>query len=161
LEIADPRRRVQTIGKGRKQRATPLTSQTVAVLRGRLQERNGRPDQPLFPTSRGRPLSRDTIALLVSKHATTTASHRCPTLHNKTVSPHVLRHTAAMNLLHAGIDSTVIALWLGHESVEATQIYLHADTTIKERALAHTTPPNSTPDRYRPSDTLLAFLEAL
>jgi len=151
---------VQTLGKGRKQRATPLTKHTVAVLREWTQERAGQPDQPLFPTSRGRPLSRDAIALLVAKH-TKTASHTCPTLHNKTISPHTLRHTAAMNLLHAGVDSTVIALWLGHESVEATQIYVHADMQIKERALGRTTPPNSTPGRYRPPDTLLAFLEAL
>jgi integrase/recombinase XerD len=151
---------VQAFGKGRKRRATPLTSQTVAVLREWLKERNGQPDQPLFPTSRGRALSRDAIALLVTKHATT-ASRSCPTLKNKKVSPHTLRHTAAMNLLHAGVDSTVIALWLGHESVEATQIYLHADMAIKERALARTTPPDSTPGRYRPPDTLLAFLEGL
>jgi site-specific recombinase XerD len=151
---------VQASGKGRKQRATPLTKQTVAVLSGWLQEHAGQPDQPLFPTSRGRALSRDAIALLVTKHAIT-ASHCCPTLKNKKISPHTLRHTAAMNLLHAGVDSTVIALWLGHESVEATQIYLHADMQIKERALARTTPPNSTPGRYRPPDTLLAFLEAL
>jgi integrase/recombinase XerD len=151
---------VQITGKGRKQRATPLTRQTVAVLREWLTERAGQADQPLFPTSRGRALSRDTIALLIAKHATA-ASHSCPTLKNKKVSPHVLRHTAAMNLLHAGVDSTVIALWLGHESVEATQIYLHADMQIKERALARTTPPNVTPGRYRPPDTLLAFLEAL
>jgi integrase/recombinase XerD len=151
---------VQAFGKGRKQRATPLTKQTVAVLREWLKERAGRPDQPLFPTSRGRALSRDAIALLVTKH-TTVASRSCPTLENKKLSPHVLRHTAAMNLLHAGVDSTVIALWLGHESVEATQIYLHADMAIKERALALTTPPDSTPGRYRPSDRLLAFLEAL
>jgi integrase/recombinase XerD len=114
---------VQITGKGRKQRATPLTKHTVAVLREWLRERAGQPGQPLFPTSRGRALSRDAIALLVAKHATA-AGHRCPTLTNKTVSPHTLRHTAAMNLLHAGVDSTVIALWLGHESVEATQIYL-------------------------------------
>jgi integrase/recombinase XerD len=151
---------IQTSGKGRKQRATPLTTHTVTVLREWLQERDGQPDQPLFPTSRGRALSRDTVALLVTKHADT-ASHNCATLKTKTVSPHVLRHTAAMNLLHAGVDSTVIALWLGHESVEATQIYLHADMTIKEQALARTTPPGSTPGRYRPPDTLLAFLEAL
>jgi site-specific recombinase XerD len=151
---------VQIAGKGRKQRATPLTKHTVAALREWMQERAGQPDQPLFPTSRGRALSRDAIALLVAKHANA-ATHGCPTQHNKTVSPHTLRHTAAMNLLHAGVDSTVIALWLGHESVEATQIYLHADMQIKERALARTTPPNSTPGRYRPPDTLLAFLEAL
>ena len=144
----------------RKQRATPLTSQTIAVLRGWLQERAGRPDEPLFPTSRGRALSRDAIALLTTKHATA-ASRSCPTLTNRAISPHVLRHTAAMNLLHAGVDSTVIALWLGHESVETTQIYLHADMAIKEQALARTTPPNSTPGRYRPPDTLLAFLEGL
>jgi integrase/recombinase XerD len=151
---------VQITGKGRKQRATPLTKHTTAVLRDWMQERDGQPGQLLFPTSRGRPLSRDAIALLVAKHAIA-ASRRCPTLTNKTVSPHVLRHTAAMNLLHAGVDSTVIALWLGHESVEATQIYPHADMSIKERALARTTPPNSAPGRYRPPDTLLAFLEAL
>jgi site-specific recombinase XerD len=151
---------VQTTGKGRKHRATPLTKHTVAVLRGWLQEHNGLPDQPLFATSRGRPLSRDAIALLLTKHATT-ASRNCPTLATKTISPHVLRHTAAMNLLRAGVDSTVIALWLGHESVEATQVYIHADMAIKERALARTTPPGSTPGRYRPPDTLLAFLEAL
>jgi site-specific recombinase XerD len=151
---------VQITGKGRKQRATPLTKQTVAVLSGWLRERADQPSQPLFPTSRGRPLSRDAVALLVAKHATT-ASRACRTLHNKTVSPHILRHTAAMNLLHAGVDSTVIALWLGHESVEATQIYLHADMQIKERALARTTQPNSAPGRYRPPDPLLAFLEAL
>ena len=151
---------IETCGKGRKHRATPLTKRTVAVLQLWLQERDGHPDHPLFPTSRGRTLSRDAIALLVTRHATT-ASRSCPTLKNKTISPHTLRHTAAMNLLHAGVDSTVIALWLGHESVEATQIYLHADMAIKERALARTTPPNSTPGRYRPPDTLLAFLEAL
>jgi site-specific recombinase XerD len=151
---------VQITGKGRKQRATPLTKQTVAVLRQWLQERQGQPGQPLFPTSRGRALSRDAIALLVAKH-TNAASRTCPTLTNKTISPHTLRHTAAMNLLHAGVDSTVIALWLGHESIEATQIYLHADMQIKERALARTTPPNATPGRYRPPDPLLAFLETL
>jgi site-specific recombinase XerD len=151
---------VTTSGKGRKHRATPLTKQTVAVLRSWLQERDGQPEQPLFPTSRGRALSRDAIALLLTKH-TTTASSKCPTLTAKTVSPHVLRHTAAMNLLHAGVDSTVIALWLGHESVETTQVYIHADMAIKERALARTTPPDIAPGRYRPPDTLLAFLEAL
>lgn len=151
---------VRTSGKGRKHRATPLTTQTVAVLRSWLHERNGQPEQPLFPTSRGRALSRDAIALLVTNH-TATASRHCTTLTTKTVSPHVLRHTAAMNLLHAGVDSTVIALWLGHESVETTQVYLHADMAIKERALARTTPTDSTPGRYQPPDTLLAFLEAL
>ncbi len=147
-------------GKGRKQRCTPLTTQTVAVLRVWLHERRGEPADPLFPTSRGHALSRDAVALLVTKHART-AQQCCPTLRTKTVTPHVLRHTAAMNLLHAGVDTTVIALWLGHEQVETTQIYLHADLSLKERALARTTPPDTTPGRYRPPDTLLAFLETL
>jgi site-specific recombinase XerD len=151
---------IQISGKGRKQRATPLTKHTTTVLRQWTQERRGQPHQPLFPTSRGRPLSRDAVALLVTKHAGA-AARKCPTLTAKNVTPHTLRHSAAMNLLHAGVDSTVIALWLGHESVEATQIYLHADMEIKERALARTTPPNSQPGRYRPPDQLLAFLEAL
>ena len=151
---------IQATGKGRKHRITPLTAHTTEVLRRWTKERAGHPDQPLFPTSRGRSLSRDAIALLVSKHATT-ATARCPTLAAKTVSPHVLRHTAAMNLLHAGVDTSVIALWLGHESTEATQIYLHADMAIKERALARATPVGVTPGRYRPADALLAFLEQL
>jgi integrase/recombinase XerD len=151
---------VQTTGKGRKHRITPLTAHTTDVLRRWTKERAGDPDHPLFPTSRGRPLSRDAIALLLTTHATT-ASHSCPTLATKKVSPHVLRHTAAMNLLHAGVDTSVIALWLGHESTEATQIYLHADMAIKERALARTTPAGVKPGRYRPADALLAFLERL
>jgi integrase/recombinase XerD len=151
---------VQATGKGRKQRITPLTTHTTGVLRRWTNERAGRPDQPLFPTSRGGALSRDAVALLVSRHAAT-ASRSCATLATKTVSPHVLRHTAAMNLLHAGVDTSVIALWLGHESTEATQIYLHADMAIKERALARTTPPGVKLGRYRPADALLAFLERL
>jgi integrase/recombinase XerD len=151
---------VQATGKGRKQRITPLTTHTTDVLRRWTRERAGHPDQPLFPTSRGRPLSRDAVALLVSRHATT-ASRNCPTLATKPITPHALRHTAAMNLLHAGVDTSVIALWLGHESTEATQIYLHADMVIKERALARTTPPGVKPGRYRPADALLAFLEQL
>jgi integrase/recombinase XerD len=151
---------VQCVGKGRKQRATPLTAHTVKVLHVWLQERGAPPEQSLFPTSRGRPLSTDAVALLVAKHAAT-AARSCPTLTHKTVTPHVLRHSAAMNLLRAGVDATIIAMWLGHESVETTQAYVHADLTIKERAIARTTPPGTTPGRYRPPDALLAFLEAL
>ena len=151
---------VQTIGKGRKQRITPLTKHTTDILRAWTKERAGGPDDPLFPSSRGRALSRDAVALIVARH-TETASHGCPTLATKTVSPHVLRHTAAMSLLHAGVDTSVIALWLGHESTDATQIYLHADMAIKERALARTTPTGVKPGRYRPADALLAFLEGL
>jgi integrase/recombinase XerD len=151
---------VRITGKGRKQRITPLTAHTTDVLRRWTKERAGHPDEPLFPTSRGRPLSRDAVALLVSRHAKA-AARTCPTLPTKTVTPHVLRHTAAMNLLHAGVDTSVIALWLGHESTEATQIYLHADMAIKERALARVTPIGVKPGRYRPTDALLAFLEGL
>ena len=151
---------VSCLGKGRKQRITPLTAVTVAVLRVWLDERGGQPDSPLFPTQHGRRLSRDALERRLAKHLTTAAT-RCPTLHDKNVTPHTLRHTAAMQLLHAGVDTTVIALWLGHERVDTTQIYLHADLALKERALARTKPPNAKPGRYRPPDKLLAFLEAL
>lgn len=151
---------VRCFGKGRKERCTPLTGQTVSVLRVWLQERRGAPGDPLFPTSAGHVLSRDAVALLVAKHAKS-AGQGCRSLGNKSVSPHVLRHSAAMNLLKAGVDTTVIALWLGHESVETTQIYVHADLTLKERALARTAPPGTVPGRYRAPDRLLAFLEAL
>lgn len=152
---------VRCHGKGRKNRATPLTAQTVAALRVWLRERAGDPDDPLFPTRRGGPLSTDAVAWLVAKH-TATATVSCPSLASKHVTPHVLRHTAAMQLLQAGgIDISVIALWLGHESIQTTQVYLHADLELKERALARTTPPQTTPGRYRPPDPLLAFLEAL
>ncbi len=144
---------VQTIGKGRKQRITPLTKHTTDVLRAWTKERAGAPDDPLFPSSRGRALSRDAVALIVTRH-TQSATDACPTLAAKTVSPHVLRHTTGMNLLHAGVDTSVIALWFGHESTEATQIYLHADMAIKQRALDRTTPIGVKPGRYRPADAL-------
>jgi len=147
-------------GKGRKTRVTPLTKPTTTVVRRWLDERAGLPGDPLFPTSRGTRLTRDAVARRLAKH-TRTASRTCPTLHEKTVTPHVLRHTAAMRLLHAGVDTAVIALWLGHENVETTQIYLQADLAIKERALARTKPAATKPGRYQPTDTLLAFLEAL
>jgi site-specific recombinase XerD len=147
-------------GKGRKDRITPLTATTVAVLRTWLAERSGQPEQPLFPTRTGRRLSRDAIEHRLAKH-TTTAAPRCPSLTTKTITAHTLRHTAAMRLLHAGTDTSVIALWLGHEQADTTQIYLHADLALKEQALARTTPPGTQPGRYRPPDKLLAFLEAL
>jgi integrase/recombinase XerD len=147
-------------GKGRKQRITPLTPQTAQVLRVWQHERAGNPQDPLFPTSRGGHLSRDAIAWLLAKHVAT-AARACPSLNAKTITPHTLRHTAAMRLLHAGVDITVIALWLGHESTQTTHIYLHADLALKERALARTAPPNTRPGRYRPPDQLLAFLESL
>ncbi len=151
---------VRCHGKGRKDRITPLTTSTAAVLRTWLRERQGQPADPLFPTSVGRALSRDAVRRLVTRHAAT-AQHSCPTLATKRLSPHVLRHTAAMRLLQAGVDTSVIALWLGHEGIETTQIYLHADLSMKERALARTAPIGTTPGRYHAPDVLLAFLEAL
>ena len=151
---------VRCNGKGRKQRAVPLTETTAAVLRVWLRERDGRPDDPLFPVRTGRRLSRDAIERRVTKHAAT-AAERCPSLEAKRLTPHVLRHTSAMTLLQAGVDSSVIALWLGHADVRSTNVYLHADLTIKEQALARVTPASTPPGRYRPPDPLLAFLESL
>lgn len=151
---------VQCEGKGRKQRAVPLTITTNAVMRTWTTERAGGTHDPLFPTRTGRRLSRDAVERLVSKHAATAAT-RCPTLLTKNVHPHVLRHSCAMSLLHARVDTTVIALWLGHVDVRSTQTYLHADITIKERALAAMPSTTAAPGRYQPPDKLLAFLEAL
>jgi site-specific recombinase XerD len=151
---------VRCDGKGRKERCTPLNRQTIAVLRVWLRELQGRPDDLLFPRQHGGMLSPDAVQRLVAKYATTAAS-RCPSLRGKHITPHVLRHTCAMQLLHAGVDSSVIALWLGHESVETTQIYIHADLALKERALARIAPPDVTPGRYRAPDALLAFLDSL
>lgn len=151
---------VRCEGKGRRERAVPLTGPTEAVLNVWLQERGGQTDDPLFPTRTGRRLSRDAVERLVTRHAATAARHH-PTLQTKHVHPHVLRHTCAMNLLRSRVDATVIALWLGHADVRSTQAYMHADLTIKERALALTTPTSSPPGRYQPPDRLLAFLEAL
>ncbi len=122
-------------------------------------ERAGQPGDPLFPTRTGRQLSRDAVEHRLATYAET-AAPTCPSLSGK-ITAHALRHTAAMQLLHAGVDTTVIALWLGHEKVDTTQIYLHADLTIKERALARTKPRTSEPGRYRPTDTVLAFLDSL
>jgi integrase/recombinase XerD len=151
---------VTTLGKGRKHRITPLTKQTVAVLNTWISERAGTDTTPLFPTRSGRQLTRDALARRLTKYSAQ-AAERCPSLLEKNVTPHVLRHTAAMRLLHAGIDTSVIALWLGHEQIETTQVYLHADLAIKEQALAKTKPLDSAPGRYRPPDKLLAFLEGL
>jgi integrase len=147
-------------GKGRKDRATPLTTNTRAVLRDWLGEHPGDPAEPLFPSRHGRPLSRDAIERRISQYAAL-AAETCPSLHQKTITAHVLRHTTAMRLLHAGVDTSVIALWLGHVSIDTTQIYLHADMTLKEKALARTRPPNSRHGRYKPPDTLIAWLEGL
>jgi integrase/recombinase XerD len=151
---------VRCMGKGRKERATPIRKDSLKVLRDWLAEHGGAEKAPLFTSIRGDRLSRDAIERIVRKHVETAAS-QCPSLKKKRVTPHVLRHSAAMQLLQNGVDRTVIALWLGHESVETTQMYIHADIQLKETAMARTAPVTAPPGRYRPDDKLLAFLEAL
>jgi site-specific recombinase XerD len=151
---------VRCEGKGRKQRTVPLTPAAQVVLEPWLTERAGLPADPLFITRTGRRLSRDAIEQRVSVHAAT-ATTNCPSLATKQLHPHVLRHSCAMALLQAGVDSTVIALWLGHADVRSTQPYLHADLSIKEKALALVTPVDVKPGRFKPTDTTLAFLESL
>jgi site-specific recombinase XerD len=151
---------VRCHGKGRKHRATPLRKDAIAVLKSWMAENEGPPSAPLFPSLRGGPLSRDAVEALLKRHLASACEQR-PSLKAKKATPHTLRHSTAMSLLQRGIDRSVIALWLGHESVETTQIYLHADMGLKEKALAHTTPTKQKPARYRPSDKLLAFLEEL
>jgi site-specific recombinase XerD len=151
---------VNCVGKGRKQRRTPLLPATVTVLRVWLAERGGQPTEPLFPTRTGRRLSRDAVERRIRLYASK-ASTTCPSVAGKQVTAHTLRHTAAMRLLLSGVDITVIALWLGHEQVATAQLYLHADMTQKERAINRTTPPDTPPGRYQPPDPILAFLETL
>jgi site-specific recombinase XerD len=151
---------VRCRGKGRKDRCTPLTKDAVKIVRALFKERVGNPDAPAFPSRRGTALIRDTVEDLVAKHAAV-ASKSCATLRGKRVTPHVLRHTAAVMLLQAGNDRSVIALWLGHESIETTQMYLDADLSLKERALARTAPLKAAPGRFRPDDALLRFLNDL
>lgn len=147
-------------GKGRKDRVTPLTTPVAQVVRTWLSESDDAAMVSVFPTRTGKPLSRDAIEHRIAVHVGT-AAVACPALAKKNVTAHVLRHTAAMRLLEAGIDPTVIALWLGHERVDTTAIYLHAHLGIKEKALARVQLPQVKPGRYRPSDALLTFLEAL
>ena len=147
-------------GKGRKNRNTPLDRNTVDVLAA-LKAQRSASEGFLFPTRTGTQMSREAVAARLSQHIAT-AAQSCPSLNPKTVTPHVLRHTAAMRLLSAGTDVSVIALWLGHESIETTQVYLHADMTMKEAALARTTPTGTPPGRYTPpDDKLMAFLQSL
>jgi len=151
---------LRCLGKGRKDRATPLLKATTAVLRAWMHERRGAADDPVFPTSKGRSLSPDAIERRLSKYLAI-AQQSCPRLRNKRLSPHMLRHTCAVSLLRAGVDVSTIALLLGHETIRTTQIYLDADLTLKERALARMTPRQVKLGRYRPTDSLLAFLESL
>jgi site-specific recombinase XerD len=151
---------VRCFGKGRKTRCIPLRKDTVTALRAWLKERGGLPADVLFPSARGVALSRDGVEYLLAKHMAT-ARFRCPSLKTKRVSAHVLRHTLAMDLLQSGVDRSVIALWLGHECMDTTQVYLHASLQLKERALAKTQPFTGTSRRFRPSDQLLTFLQSL
>jgi site-specific recombinase XerD len=151
---------VRVIGKGRKERCTPLAKRTVAVLRAWFKEARWDKSEILFINARGGQLSADGVQYIVAKHAKA-ASHACEGLTKKNVTPHVLRHTAAMELLQAGVDRTVIALWLGHESIETTQVYLDADLAMKEKALAKLQPMGERLRRYKPEDDLVAFLKAL
>ncbi|WP_334026076.1 tyrosine-type recombinase/integrase [Nocardia terpenica] len=149
-------------GKGRKDRCTPLTAHTKQVFTAWLDQHH--PPlvgaSPLFCTRTGGKLSHDAVEHLVKKHSAT-AANTCISLQDKKITPHTLRHSAAMELLHSGVDITVIGLWLGHENPTTTRIYLHADMALKEKALARTASPTTGPDRYQAPDTLLAFLDSL
>jgi integrase len=151
---------VRCHGKGRKDRVTPLTKPVARLLADWLTELRPAPTGLVFPTRIGGRLSTDAVADLLAKHLAV-AARGCPSLAGKNVTPHTLRHTTAMDLLHAGVDTTVIALWLGHASTRSTNPYLHADLKIKEAALALTAPHPAARHRYQPTDTLLAFLESL
>ncbi len=155
-----PGAHVRCLGKGRKARCTPLRSDVAAALSRWLAEQPQDPTTPVFPASSGMPMSSDALQRMVTRHIST-AGGRCPSLQRKKVTPHTLRHTTAMDLLHRGVDITVIALWLGHESIQTTQIYIHADIAMKEKALARAMNRKMTVKRYQPPDRLLAFLEGL
>lgn len=147
-------------GKGRKERSIPLTKPTAKLMKTWLGKRNNSPEDHLFTNARGNTLSRDGVAYILNKYVVV-AQQRCPSLRLKRVSPHILRHTNAVNLLQAGVDQSVIALWLGHESVETTQVYLHADLAYKERILAKIVQSKGKSITYRPDDQLLVFLNNL
>lgn len=158
--VIGPSAHVHCFGKGRKERCTPLRRDAVVVLRAWLRERSGRPESPLLPSVRGTPMSRDAVAHLIARHSAS-AQRQCPSLAKKRLSAHVLRHSTAMTLLRSGVDRSVIALWLGHESMETTQTYLDADLALKEKALARTAPFTQRQHRFKPEDRLLAFLARL
>lgn len=158
--ILDKGAHVRCYGKGRKERCTPLTKQTVAVMKFWSREQKGKPEEIVFPNARGGQLSSDGGQYLVEKHFKN-AQLKCPSLKKKRVTPHVLRHTTAMELLQAGVDKSVIALWLGHESVETTQIYLDANLALKEKILEKTTPIDTKAGRFQVDDKLLSFLKSL
>jgi site-specific recombinase XerD len=158
--VLGPGAHVRVIGKGRKERCVPLAKATVAVLKTWLRELTRGDGQVLFPNLRGTPLSADAVHYLLLRHVRT-ASKTCPSLAGKRVTVHVLRHTMALDLLQGGVDRSVIALWLGHESVETTQIYLEATLAMKQKALEKAEPLMSKFIRYCPGDHLLGFLNSL
>ena len=151
---------VHCTGKGRKERDTPLLPGVVRILKAWLAERGGQPGDPLFPGPAGQRLSRDAVERRIKLYHGRAAAG-CPSLATKHVTVHTLRHSAAMRLLLAGVDITVIALWLGHESIASTQEYLHADMQQKQEAIEKTASPGSRQKRYQPPDPLLGFLENL
>jgi site-specific recombinase XerD len=151
---------IRCLGKGRKERITPIDRDTATVIRAWTRERDGQPHDALFPGPKGHPLTRDALRRIVARHVTAAAETE-PSLAAKKTGPHTLRHSCAMQLLQAGVDTAVIALWLGHESIRTTDIYQHADLAIKQKALARTRPPKTQRGRYRPDDNLLRFLESL
>jgi len=151
---------VRCMGKGRKTRCTPLHRDVAAALDSWLTETGAGPDDAVFPSLRGGFMSADALQRLVARHISA-AGEKCSSLADRSITPHTMRHTTAMTLLRRGVDQTVIALWLGHESTETTQLYLHADMGLKERALGHADPCGAKPVRFRPSDSLLAFLQSL
>lgn len=151
---------VKCMGKGRKTRCIPLRKETKAAMRAWQRRQSGQATDPVFPSARGQALSRDGVEYLLSQHVET-AGMKCPSLKNKRVTPHVMRHSTAMSLLQHGVDCSVIALWLGHESMETTQVYLHANLELKEQALAKTKPFKGRIVRYQPPDDLKAFLQSL
>ena len=155
-----PGAHVRCTGKGRKTRCIPLRQDPVTALRAWFRERGGQPADVLFPNARGGALSRDGVEYLLAKHLAA-ARRLCPSLQRKRVSAHVLRHPLAMDLLQSGVARSVIALWLGHEYMDSTQVYLHANLQLKEQALAKTEPFTGPPRRFRPSDRLLTFLQSL
>jgi site-specific recombinase XerD len=151
---------VRVVGKGRKERSTPLTRATADVLRAWLREIEADDDAIVFPSARGTRLSADGVQYLLSKHVAL-AGQTCTSLRGKHVTAHRLRHTTAMELLQAGVDRSVIALWLGHESIETTQIYLDANLEMKQAAMDKVDPQPRRVGRFRPDDQLLAFLNGL
>ena len=158
--VLGARAHVRCDGKGRKHRCIPLRRAAVAAIGAWIEEQRCGPGDHLFPSSRASRLSRDAAERLVAKHARA-AAVTCPSLAEKNVTPHVLRHSTAMALREQGVDLSVIALWLGHESIETTQMYLHADLRLKEQALARTDPIHGGEGRYRPDDDLMAYLDRL